>query len=175
MIKPTPLKVSAPVRSGPVASLDKSREEKNYPPIAPPPEAVALHIDPIPLDVRRLRVEAGSRRQRDLAAISWAANLERDEEQQRAAAEIAAHASPTTRRDLCAFIAARRRLRRSLPNSSYRLWIKPLRPAGHIGEMLLLAAPQGIRAWTERRYEGLILEALEGTGFSAVSFAGGEG
>jgi chromosomal replication initiator protein len=56
------------------------------------------------------------------------------------------------------------RLRASVPHSTFQLWLEPLKVAGTQAETLLLAAPDGIRAWTERRYSGLILEALAGAG-----------
>jgi chromosomal replication initiator protein len=56
------------------------------------------------------------------------------------------------------------RLRASVPPSTYQLWLEPLKLAGARAETLLLTAPDGIRAWTERRYAGLIREALAGTG-----------
>ena len=183
MNKPTPLKVSAAVRSCPRSSLDKSREEKNYPPFAPPPQAVALQMDPVPLDVRRLRAEHGSRRQRDLAAVAMAEEIEVLERRLTEEAALrAAGSSPDPCRDLRLWIRARRRLRHSLPPATYRLWIKPLRPAGSVGDCLYLTAPDDIRAWTERRYSSLIAEALSGSPFTHVSFAepgiaavGGEG
>jgi chromosomal replication initiator protein len=66
------------------------------------------------------------------------------------------------------------RLRASVPPSTFQLWLEPLRPAGTQGETLYLSAPDGIRAWAERRYAGLIREALAeaGSSFSAVSFSG---
>lgn len=51
-------------------------------------------------------------------------------------------------------------IRASVPESTYRLWIEPLEAAGADEETLYLAAPEGIRAWAERRYAGLIVEAL---------------
>jgi len=56
--------------------------------------------------------------------------------------------------------AAKERLRTSVPESTYRLWLEPLEAAGAEGETLYLTAPEGIRAWTERRYSSLIAEAL---------------
>jgi chromosomal replication initiator protein len=56
------------------------------------------------------------------------------------------------------------RLRASVPPSTFQLWLEPLKVAGSQAETLLLAAPEGIRAWTERRYSGLIREALAGAG-----------
>ncbi len=56
------------------------------------------------------------------------------------------------------------RLRASVPQSTFQLWLEPLKVAGSQAETLLLAAPDSIRAWSERRYSGLILEALAGAG-----------
>jgi chromosomal replication initiator protein len=65
------------------------------------------------------------------------------------------------------------RLQSSVPESTYRLWLEPLTAAGVEGETLFLSAPEGIRAWTERRYLGLIAEALEAidSPLRQVSFA----
>ena len=54
----------------------------------------------------------------------------------------------------------RTRLRSSVPESTYKLWLAPLRPAGLGGDVLQVSAPEGIRAWVERRYGGLILAAV---------------
>ncbi|HET7120409.1 MAG TPA: chromosomal replication initiator protein DnaA [Solirubrobacterales bacterium] len=69
--------------------------------------------------------------------------------------------------------ATQERLRASVPESTYRLWLEPLKAAGAAGDILYLAAPEGIRAWTERRYSALIGEALRDseTPFQQVSFA----
>jgi chromosomal replication initiator protein len=56
------------------------------------------------------------------------------------------------------------RLRASVPPSTFQLWLEPLQAVGTQAETLLLSAPEGIRAWTERRYAGLIREALGGVG-----------
>jgi chromosomal replication initiator protein len=56
--------------------------------------------------------------------------------------------------------AIQERLKASVPESTYRLWLEPLEPAGAEGDTLFLTAPEGIRAWTERRYSSLIAEAL---------------
>jgi len=65
------------------------------------------------------------------------------------------------------------RLRASVPESTYRLWLEPLEAAGVDGETLYLTAPEGIRAWAERRYSALIAEALAelDTPLRQVSFA----
>ncbi len=65
------------------------------------------------------------------------------------------------------------RLRVSVPDSTFRLWLEPLRPVGAQGTTLFLSAPEGIRAWVERRYASLIREALDDieTPLCDVSFA----
>jgi chromosomal replication initiator protein len=69
--------------------------------------------------------------------------------------------------------ATQDRLRASVPDSTYRLWLEPLEAVGSAGDTLHLSAPEGVRAWAERRYASLIAEALadSGTGLSRVSFA----
>jgi chromosomal replication initiator protein len=68
--------------------------------------------------------------------------------------------------------AARERLRASVPDSTFRMWLEPLRATGAQGDTLYLAAPDGVRAWVERRYAGLIADALEasGAGLQRVAF-----
>jgi chromosomal replication initiator protein len=56
------------------------------------------------------------------------------------------------------------RLRASVPASTFQLWLEPLKVVGSRSETLLLSAPEGIRAWTARRYAGLIREALSSAG-----------
>ena len=69
--------------------------------------------------------------------------------------------------------ATKERLEASVPESTYRLWLEPLEAVGAEGDTLYLTAPDGIRAWTERRYSSLIAEALAGvdTTLQRVSFA----
>jgi len=52
------------------------------------------------------------------------------------------------------------RLRTSLPVSTYQLWLAPLRVVGVQEGVLHLSAPERVRAWAERRYAGLVREAL---------------
>jgi chromosomal replication initiator protein len=69
------------------------------------------------------------------------------------------------------------RLRASVPPSTFQLWLEPLTPVGAQGATLYLSAPDGVRAWAERRYSGLIREALTtaACGLSEVGFvAAGE-
>src|SRR6476620_5867799 len=56
--------------------------------------------------------------------------------------------------------ATRERLRASVPESTFRLWLEPLRAVGADADTLYLTGPEGIRAWAERRYAGLIGQAL---------------
>ena len=59
-----------------------------------------------------------------------------------------------------------------MPDSTFELWLSPLRVLGAKGSTLHLTAPAGIRSWVERRYSSLIAEALEtaGAAISEVSF-----
>jgi chromosomal replication initiator protein len=69
--------------------------------------------------------------------------------------------------------ATQGRLRTAVPESTYRLWLEPLKAAGAAGDTLYLTAPEAIRAWAERRYSALIGEALRDseTSLRQVSFA----
>ncbi|HVQ57496.1 MAG TPA: chromosomal replication initiator protein DnaA [Solirubrobacterales bacterium] len=64
--------------------------------------------------------------------------------------------------------ATQDRLRASVPDSTYRIWLEPLEAIGIEGDALYLTAPEGIRTWAERRYCSLIAEALA-DGDSGVS------
>jgi chromosomal replication initiator protein len=69
--------------------------------------------------------------------------------------------------------ATQERLRESVPESTYRLWLEPLEAVGSDSETLYLKAPEGIRAWAERRYSSLIAAAVGelGTNLQRISFA----
>jgi chromosomal replication initiator protein len=69
--------------------------------------------------------------------------------------------------------ASQERLRASVPESTFNLWLAPLEAVGSDGETLYLKAPEGIRAWAERRYSALINAAVAdcGTQLRRVSFA----
>jgi chromosomal replication initiator protein len=54
----------------------------------------------------------------------------------------------------------RQRLRTAVPESTFEIWLAPLRPVGAQGSTLYLSAPDGIRAWVERRYSSLLREAV---------------
>jgi chromosomal replication initiator protein len=66
----------------------------------------------------------------------------------------------------------RQELERSLPASTFDLWLEPLRPVAAHGSSLVLSVPDSSRAWVERRYAGLIATALRSqqAGLSDVSF-----
>jgi len=66
----------------------------------------------------------------------------------------------------------RGRLRAAVPESTFKIWLEPLKAAGAQGSTLYLAAPEGIRTWVERRYSSLLREALAdgATGLSEVAF-----
>ncbi len=69
----------------------------------------------------------------------------------------------------------RQELRGCVPESTFRLWLEPLKPVAAAGDTLYLNAPEGVRAWVERRYTGLISEALRKSdnGLSQVAFSQG--
>jgi chromosomal replication initiator protein len=69
--------------------------------------------------------------------------------------------------------AVSERLRASVPDATFRLWLEPLRAADAQGDTLYIKAPDGIRAWVERRYAALISQALTqvAVGLREVSFA----
>jgi chromosomal replication initiator protein len=69
--------------------------------------------------------------------------------------------------------ATQERLRASVPESTFTLWLEPLKPLGADGETIYLKAPEGKGAWVERRYSSLIAAALAdaGTEIHQVSFA----
>jgi chromosomal replication initiator protein len=54
----------------------------------------------------------------------------------------------------------RRRLQAAVPESTFKIWLEPLRAVGAQGTTLYLTAPDGIRTWVERRYASLLREAL---------------
>jgi chromosomal replication initiator protein len=73
--------------------------------------------------------------------------------------------------------ATQDRLRASVPESTFRLWLEPLQAVGADGDTLYLSGPEGIRAWAERRYSPLIGQALvvAGTPLRQVAFTAGQG
>jgi len=65
-----------------------------------------------------------------------------------------------------------RELRASVPDSTYRLWFEPLRPAAARGTTLFLTGPAHVRRWVDRRYPELLRAALAraGTDLARVEF-----
>jgi chromosomal replication initiator protein len=65
------------------------------------------------------------------------------------------------------------RLRVAVPESTFKIWLEPLRAVGAQGTTLYLGAPEGIQTWVERRYSPLIREALEQaeSGLTEIAFA----
>ncbi|HWB69089.1 MAG TPA: chromosomal replication initiator protein DnaA [Solirubrobacterales bacterium] len=54
----------------------------------------------------------------------------------------------------------RARLATSVPESTFKLWLDPLKVVGAQRGALYLSAPQNIAAWVERRYSSLIRDVL---------------
>lgn len=61
---------------------------------------------------------------------------------------------------LQAWNRALQEVRRSLPESTFEIWIAPLSLAGYRAGTVFLKAPERIRAWVEMRYAGLLADAL---------------
>jgi chromosomal replication initiator protein len=70
-----------------------------------------------------------------------------------------------------------RRLRLAVPESTFKIWLEPLRAVGTQGTTLYLAAPDGIQTWVERRYAPLLREALAGavTPLTEIAFSSSDG
>jgi hypothetical protein len=103
--------------------------------------------------VRRVR-EEGSRRKRDLAAVRRVQAKERRERLELARSD--AGAAPVV-------AEMARRIAAAVPESTFKIWFDDMRCVGGDGTTLLLTASEGKRAWIERRYDGLLREALCGT------------
>ncbi len=60
----------------------------------------------------------------------------------------------------------------SLPESTYRMWLAPLKPVARRGNTLFIEAPDSVKAWVEKRYSGLILHSISKVeaSITAVSF-----
>ncbi len=58
------------------------------------------------------------------------------------------------------WLGVREDLRRSLPPTTFSLWLEPVRPVSVQGSTLFVTAPATVRAWVERRYAGRLAEAL---------------
>ena len=70
--------------------------------------------------------------------------------------------------------SVRSQLSASLPESTYRMWLAPLRPVSRRGNTLFLEAPESVRAWVEKRYSDLILHSVSKveSSITAISFDG---
>jgi chromosomal replication initiator protein len=66
----------------------------------------------------------------------------------------------------------REELEASLPRSTFRLWLEPLRVVRVHGSTLYLSAPDGVREWVERRYASRVVAALrhQTPSLNSVSF-----
>jgi hypothetical protein len=120
-------------------------------------------------------VEEGSNRKRDLAGHRriLAAHAAAERERLVALAEEQDFDGGVPQLVADLWTDTLRRLEGSVPESTFRLWLEPLKAVGADADTLYLEAPEGIRAWAERRYSGLISQALEASdsGFDRVSFA----
>jgi single-strand DNA-binding protein len=89
--------------------------------------------------------------------------------QVRAAASLMRTPTETEQRQLT---RARARLRSSVPITTYKLWIRPLRLSTVTAEAVHLLAPEHLLAWAERLYSSLIAAAIRDEGLPGrVSFA----
>jgi chromosomal replication initiator protein len=70
------------------------------------------------------------------------------------------------------WLRARAELEASLPRSTFKLWLEPLRVVRLHDSTLYLSAPDGVREWVERRYASRVLEALrrQTPSVSAIEF-----
>ena len=66
---------------------------------------------------------------------------------------------------------AQRELQGSVPESTYRLWFDPLRPASSRGSVLFLTGPSHVRRWVQRRYPELLRAALARAGSELTEVA----
>jgi chromosomal replication initiator protein len=67
-------------------------------------------------------------------------------------------------------------LRASLPDSTFRLWLEPLRIATARGNTLYLTAPKPVRTWVERRYGDLLVRTVRAHApFEEVRFVDDDG
>jgi chromosomal replication initiator protein len=62
-------------------------------------------------------------------------------------------------------------VRSSLPPSTYKLWLEPLRPVSAHGGTLYVTGPERVRNWVERRYAERLRSALEVHGGSLREIA----
>jgi chromosomal replication initiator protein len=74
---------------------------------------------------------------------------------------IARRPGPSERDPGSIWRAVAEKLRESVPESTFKLWLEPLRATAAQGDTLYVSAPDGIKAWVERRYATMIAEALK--------------
>jgi chromosomal replication initiator protein len=70
----------------------------------------------------------------------------------------------------------REELATTMPLSTFRLWVEPLRAVSAHGPTLYLSAPESVRAWVERRYAARLVAALrhQTSGLTEIGFVAGE-
>lgn len=70
------------------------------------------------------------------------------------------------------WVEVRQSLAASLPESTFRMWIAPIRPVAERDSVLFFRGPEGVREWVTRRYQGLIRDAFGSRGLkvSRISF-----
>ena len=69
------------------------------------------------------------------------------------------------------WVEVRESLAASLPESTFRMWIAPIRPVAERNSILFFRGPEGVREWVSRRYQGLIREAFGSRGFEVAGIS----
>ena len=69
------------------------------------------------------------------------------------------------------WVEVRESLAASLPESTFRMWIAPIRPVAERNSILFFRGPEGVREWVSRRYQGLIREAFGSRGFAVTGIS----
>ena len=69
------------------------------------------------------------------------------------------------------WVEVRESLAASLPESTFRMWIAPIRPVAERDSILFFRGPDGVREWVSRRYQGLIREAFGSRGFEVAGIS----
>jgi DnaA N-terminal domain len=115
-------------------------------------------------------VRGGSRRRRDLAAVGLTdhadAEAAKRTREQLAQQEREVRLRPQVRTSPAAdeaWEAVRTALRDAVPESTFNLWLDPLACVGEVSGALAVEAPEGIFAWTFRRYGALLGNAARDT------------
>jgi hypothetical protein len=114
----------------------------------------------VPIEVRRARVAAGSRRKRDLDAVQdadWIAGLDLEK------------VCPPMQESREAWATIVTRCRRHFHESAVEHWIAPLKLVGSEGDVLVMAGDRKVVYWAEKRYLRVINEIAKGeTTFKSV-------